>query len=44
MKARCKVWVDFEEYSDHVCLKFWVAYPLKLLESPEFRKRSLEYS
>ena len=36
--------MDFEEHLDHVCLKFWVPYPLELLERPEFGKRSLEYS
>jgi hypothetical protein len=36
--------VDLQEYLDHVGLKFWVPYPLELLESLEFGKCSLEYS
>jgi hypothetical protein len=36
--------VVLKEYLNHVFVKFWVAYPLKLLESPEFGERSLEYS
>jgi hypothetical protein len=36
--------MEFEKYLNHVGLKFWVPYPLELLESLEFGKRSLEYS